>query len=436
VVLTLLMWVPLLMIEHTVGERAARRDSVQQEVAESLAGELQIWGPVMVVPYQYSTLETVTVGEEGGRRKEERWVKYSSALQVIPSKLHVSSQLVPAVLTRGIFKTVTYQTETVLEGDFTFNSQLPAHVQNVEWQNASISIGLNESRGLTASPELEWNQAKINFEPGVSTRLFKQGVQADLGKLNTDSEQTYHFKVILSLRGTKRFYVAPIARQFQFDLKSDWPHPSFTGHFLPVSREVTETGFSASWRLTDFATHARLLENCSANSDTCGLKISEDTFGVALIDPVDNYLQAERAVKYGFLFIVLTFSAVFLTETLRKQAVHPIQYLFVGVALALFFLLLLALSEHLTFLTAYCIASVACVTLIGFYMSHVLAQRIAGGFAGALLAVLYGVMYQLLQSEDMALLLGSSLLFGLLALVMVVTRRVNWFEITALNPVN
>lgn len=433
VVLTLLMWVPLLMIENTVSERAHRRDTVQQEVAASLAGEQRVYGPLLVVPYTYLEREQVTVGTGSDARKEERLVKYADSLQIIPSSLTVNTRLVPVILERGIFRAITYQSETVLEGSFTFPDRLPRKARAALWDNASVSVGLGDARGLSTTPNIEWNQAPVAFEPGVATTLFDNGVMANVGQLTPTPNATHHFKILLSLRGTKRFFVAPIAQQFEFNLNSEWPHPSFIGNFLPENRQVGQEGFEAHWRLTDFATRARQLEAC-IDTLQCQRYIEEDSFGVALIDPVDNYLQAERAVKYGFLFIILTFSAVFMTETLRKQAVHPIQYLLTGVALAMFFLLVLAFSEHLSFALAYALASAACVGLIGFYLSFALAHRIAGLSAAGLLAALYFVMYQLLRSEDTALLLGSTLLFGLLALSMIITRRVNWYDVADKTP--
>lgn len=435
-VLALLMWVPLLMIENTVSERAGRRDSVQQEVADSLAGEQQILGPLLEVPYTYLVNETVVVGNGKEAHEENRIVKHADTLQVMPRNLVVTTTLTPVILERGIFRAVTYQSDTVLEGEFHFPARLPEHAREALWGEANLALGVQDVRGLSTRPTLDWNQISYPFQPGIDNGPAETGVHAPLGLISTDPDKPQHFSIHLTLRGTKRFYVLPMAQQFQFDLKSEWPHPSFIGNFLPETRSITDKGFTASWRLTDFATHARQMESCNGDGGTCGSYLSSDRFGVALIDPVDNYLQAERAVKYGFLFIILTFSAVFLTETLRRQAVHPIQYLLTGVALALFFLLVLAFSEHVSFAMAYVIASVACVSLNGFYLGFALAHRMAGISAGGLLAVLYGVMYQLLLSEDAALLLGSSLLFGLLAIAMFITRRVDWYALTSKTATN
>jgi len=213
-------------------------------------------------------------------------------------------------------------------------------------------------------------------------------------------------------------------------LASDWPHPSFVGQFLPREREITRNGFSADWRTSFFATNLEeALLRCPAQADPAHedcRDFGSRHFGVSFVDPVDQYLKSERAVKYGFLFILLTFAGFFLLEVLRRFSVHPVQYGLVGLALALFFLLLLSFSEHIGFAAAYVFSAVACVGLIAYYVSHVLGSRTHGAGFGGALAVLYALLYAILGSEDYALLTGSMLVFGLLALVMVLTRRVNW----------
>ncbi len=211
---------------------------------------------------------------------------------------------------------------------------------------------------------------------------------------------------------------------------SDWPHPSFVGQFLPRGREITAAGFSADWRTSFFATNLEeALQRCPPQADPAIPDCADFTgrhFGVSFIDPVDQYLRTERAVKYGFLFILLTFAGFFLLEVLRRFSVHPVQYGLVGLALAMFFLLLLSLSEHIGFAAAYAVSAVACVGLITFYVTQVLGSRVHGAGFGASLAALYGLLYAILGSEDYALLTGSVLVFTLLAIVMVLTRHVNW----------
>jgi inner membrane protein len=245
----------------------------------------------------------------------------------------------------------------------------------------------------------------------------------------------------LELIGTDRLMFLPIGAVTDVELSSDWPHPGFAGAFLPDKRSVSARGFEARWKLSRFATGvddamARIPESVSPGvptpSDSRGGESGflHTELGVRFVQPVDVYVQSERAVKYGFLFVFLTFVAFFLFEVLRRMAVHPIQYALCGAALALFFLLLFSLSEHLPFAAAYLVASGACVGLLAFYVGNVLRSVRRGGLFGGLLGALYGFLYVILESEDYALLLGALLLFAALGIVMIMTRRVDWYRVS------
>jgi inner membrane protein len=255
--------------------------------------------------------------------------------------------------------------------------------------------------------------------------------------------------VTLDLVGTEDLSFVPLGEQSSFKLTSDWPHPSFNGRFLPAQRSVTATGFEAEWRLSALASSSgqELLAGhglCAATEPlptplpmqlaaTAGQPTQPciERFGVAFIDPVSTYVLSDRATKYGLLFIVLTFVAVGLVEVMRRLRVHPVQYALVGSALASFFLLLVSLSEHIPFALAYAAAATACTLLLGYYGAHVLRGWRAGlAFAGGI-GALYALLYLLLRSEQSALVLGSVLLFAVLAAVMVVTRRIDWYALAA-----
>ncbi len=275
----------------------------------------------------------------------------------------------------------------------------------------------------------------------------------------------------LELVGTERLSIVPLGSNTEVQLESGWPHPSFTGRFLPSEREVRKNGFTAQWRLSSLATTAQ--QDIAAGKPVCETDVGDsdsatapplgsgcaDSFSVAFIDPVNPYSLADRATKYGVLFIALTFVAVGLFElmgngpntapqhrspppeggdfsswdgpAMKTLRVHPVQYLLVGSALCSFFLLLLSLSEHLPFGTAYALAASACVLLLGYYASHILGNVRRGLPFGAGMALLYSLLYVLLQLEQTALVVGSIALFAVLALVMVLTRRVNWYGLTA-----
>jgi inner membrane protein len=248
--------------------------------------------------------------------------------------------------------------------------------------------------------------------------------------------------VEVELAGTGELAFAPVGDSTRVELASDWPHPSFAGRFLPLERSVRESGFEATWKLNALATTAPQQAVAGAPACAGGHAPADappgreggrcvETFGVSFIDPVNGYTLSDRATKYGMLFIALTFLGVAAIEVLRQVRVHPIQYLLVGSGIAMFFLLLVSLGEHLPFAWAYLTASTACTVLLAFYARFVLRGTKAGLAFGAAVATLYAVLYLLLQLEQRALLLGSLLLFAVLAALMFATRRVDWYGLVA-----
>mgnify|MGYP006185147329 FL=1 len=232
----------------------------------------------------------------------------------------------------------------------------------------------------------------------------------------------------MTLRGSQSISALPLGEQTLINIRADWPHPSFIGNYLPAKRDITDQGFSAEWQTSFFSTNLQEALNDCVLRRSCEA-FNGRSFGVSFIDPVDQYLKSDRAIKYALLFIVLTFAGFFLFEVLKSLAVHPVQYALVGVALAFFYLLLLSLSEHIGFALAYLASASACVLLIGFYVCHVLHSVRHGLSFSAGLAALYGLLYGLLSAEDYALLMGSGLLFGVLGVFMVLTRKLDWYGV-------
>ena len=228
------------------------------------------------------------------------------------------------------------------------------------------------------------------------------------------------FAIDMDLAGTEELSLAPVGDSNHVELSSIWHSPLFAGQFLPRTRTVGAQGFTAAWDVSSLATGTQ------AQMEAKPVK-SIDVMKVSLLTPVDPYKLSDRATKYGILFVVLTFGGFFLFEMMKQLPIHPVQYLLVGFGLAIFFLLLVSFSEHMAFAVAYVISSAACIGLLGFYLSYVLRSVARGLGFGGMLATLYAAVYGLLISEDNALILGSLLLFAVLALVMVVTRKVDWY---------
>jgi inner membrane protein len=347
---------------------------------------------------------------------------------LLPERLRVTGTVGTEERYRGIHKALLYNATLAFAGTFAVPAHFGlAHKQHrIQWGQARLALGVPDIRGIKAQPTLRWQNDRLSFAPGTRNDAIPSGLHAPLGELST-AATTYEFAFDLALQGLERLEFVPVGRDTFIELRSTWPHPSFVGRFLPESRTVTDAGFTARWRTTYFATNVeQLLDQCGKRE--C-LLLNESALGVAFIQPVDIYLQAQRAVKYGVLFVGLTFVAFFLFELLKGLAIHPIQYGLVGIALAVFYLLLLSLSEHVGFGLSYIVAGAACVGLLGFYTAYVLQSiRLAAGFT-ALLTALYAVLYVLLQLEDFALLTGSLLLFAILTAVMWLTRKVDWYRL-------
>lgn len=428
--LALLILIPLRMVGGIVEERAAYRESALQSIWSSYAGPQTVTGPVLVVPYT----EVTRVRDETPAGGATRTSLHSETkrMLVFPKTLDVSGALATSVRYRGIHKALVYDLKSRLTGTLTLPDlkQLPQSAGHVSFTvgDAYVAIGISDIRGLMTQPVLNVGGKRFELEQGAQLGGLRQGVHAkiDLAALAAaHAGQAVPFSIDLPLRGAQSVAFAPVADQNDFSLKSAWPHPSFDGAFLPRDRTIDARGFSGAWSVTSFNTKVREQLTSGNGEDLL------DTASVSLIEPVNVYLQAERATKYGALFVMLTFASFFMFELVKRLRIHPIQYLLVGLSLALFFLLLLSLSEHIAFGHAYLAASGACIGLLGFYLTFVLHSVKRGATFAGLLAMLYAALYGLLLSEDNALMLGSLLLFAMLAGIMMLTRRVDWYALGA-----
>ena len=289
-------------------------------------------------------------------------------------------------------------------------------------------MSVEDVRGIVGTPKVTVNGTPATMLQGAEVTV---GWQPNLRvPLRGVKELSGHveFSIDMNLAGTERLSVAPVGDSNQVELSSTWRSPLFAGQFLPRTREVGEEGFTAAWDVSSLATETQSQMGAMPEKPV-------DVVNVSLLTPIDPYKLSDRATKYGILFVVLTFGGFFLFEMLKTLPIHPMQYLLVGFGLAIFFLLLVSFSERMTFVLAYLISSAACIGLLTFYLSYVLRGPTRGLGFGAMLTTLYAAVYGLLISEDNALVLGSLLLFVVLAVVMVVTRRVDWYKGAELRKV-
>jgi inner membrane protein len=415
--LALVLLVPVLMIQGLVDERQARRNEVVTGIAEGWGKRQTVAGPYLAVPYErhWTEVQRETVD---GKLREVRNDRTESRVLRLPAASvawTVDAEIVEKA--RGIYKARLYGARLHAQGsiDVPARSRFEDGTSRYKWGTPRLVLGISDPLGIRAA------SGSHAFTPGSGDAPITGGLHALLPDLDTMKGQRLEFSFDLELGGSETFSLAPLGADTTVAMRANWPHPSFQGRFLPASHDIRADGFGASWKVSRLA----------AQSTNCAFPCAEAQVTVSFVEPAGLYQRLERASKYGFLFIGLTFGAFLLFELLRRLAIHPVQYSLVGLALAMFFLLLTALSEHIDFAAAYVAATLACVGLITTYLVWVLRSvRIAAGF-GAALAALYGMLYALLKAEDYSLLGGSLLLFALLAVVMLATRGVDWYVLTA-----
>lgn len=424
--MSLLLLVPLGLIEGQIRERSQRQNEVQASIANSAAGEQTLVGPVIAVHYREQIEVPIPEGEAGMAGKSRLQVVDRSLL-LPPETLNMSGETVVETRQRGIYQARLFRLGLASSGRFVIKplSDLRSGGRILE-ASAQLLLGIADPRGVNNDPEVQINGKTYRFaSPGSKGKGEAESavrrLSIELGPLDFQRESRFDFSFPLQLTGTARLAIAPTGEANHIELKSAWPHPNFGGRFLPGSRTVNKDGFGARWEISHLARNFEATLNPARG----------EYLSVDFVDPVNVYLQSERAVKYGVLFIALTFAGFFLTEILRRSPIHPMQYLLVGLALAIFFLLLIAFSEHLPFYAAYGLSAVACIGLIATYLASALGGLRQGFAFGGGLTGLYGVLYGVLLSEDNALLMGSLLLFLALGATMLATRRLNWYRLGA-----
>ncbi|MGB4813301.1 MAG: cell envelope integrity protein CreD [Methylophilaceae bacterium] len=457
--LTVLMSWAVMYINSLISERQSRQEEVKQQIASSSAGAQTILGPVLAIPYveEYS----LTVTENKVQKIEKHKDEYT--VYALPENIELSGGFSNEYKSLGIYKALMYQLGGNIKGSFNLGADYKLTPQHeggkITLLPAYISLGISDTRGINGKPVLTLNSQTYAFEQGTNLSALGNGIHASLGKLDVVALKNLSFEFKLNLRGMENFNFTPIGDDNKIALQSSWPHPHFNGSFLPdaATQKITPNGFEAQWAVSSLSSSNQtamlnmLQQNTSnpstaANAANAG-SASRDTsyaaaapaaynnnalesLSIGFVEPINVYSQSDRATKYGLLFIGLTFAGFFIFEILKRLRIHPAQYTLVGLAMALFYLLLISLSEHISFVMSYLIASFACVALLGYYLTYVLKSKSHGLLFAGLLTALYGALYGILASEDNALLMGSLLVFGLLAVTMIITRKVDWYQIS------
>jgi inner membrane protein len=410
-----LLLIPVSMIESMIRERESNGASAERELADKWGGVQQVTGPILTVPYR--------VIAEKVKGKTDTSIEYAHFL---PEALNVSGTLRPEIRHRGIYDVALFRADLHLTGLFArpdFSGWRVAP-EDILWDAAFVTLAVPDVRALAGEVPMSWNGGisqcvPENFAGSPVPAGLHTAVAVGPRAVGKDG---FAFETRLSLNGSGTMDFLPMGKETKVELASPWKSPSFSGAFLPRSNKVGPAGFSAEWSTfhlsRSFPQAWRGWENTAADW-------SPYAFGVDLKLPVDRYQKTMRCAKYAALFIVLTFLIFFMNETFDRRRIHPLQYVLVGCALCLFYLLLLAFTEQLPFAAAYAIAAAGTVGMIAAYAAAVLDGRKRALGLGGMLAGLYGYLYTLLQMEDFSLLMGALGLFAVLAAVMYLTRRLN-----------
>lgn len=416
--LILLLLIPTIFIVALVEERKARQKEIVKEVSSKWAAAQTLTGPFLVVPYIDSYLNS-----------DGKTVPVKTQLIVPAHSLSVNGSISPEERKRSIYKVLLYKTALQFSGNFKMNWPADIITSNLDLANAKICFALNDYKGLEEDLFISYNNTAIKMTAGLPVDDFgKIGLSApvvlDSSLLNAGTP----FSLLVKIKGSERLHFTALAASSQFAVRSSWANPSFDGEMLPNERATSDSGFNALWKFNQ----ANLPFAAVMKQGTVAQ--NKMAFGVTLVQPADQYAKTLRSVKYGILFIGLTFALFFIIELMQRKPLHPVQYVLVGLALVIFYTLLLSLSEYIAFDYAYALAALSTILLIASYAHGHFKNLKTSGLLFFLLSVLYAFIFVLIRLEDTALLVGSIGLFMVLALVMYASRKINWYGRSEATP--
>jgi inner membrane protein len=398
------------MIQALITERQINRNVSIKEISKSWAGPQTIAGPI---------LTTITTGEK--INKEGNKIEARKRNFYLPEDLTIEAKVIPEKRYRGIYSAIVYKTDLKIKGVFS-NQKMKEILSDPSLKESYLSFNIDDPKGIQQDVFVKWNNISQTIIPGLKDKnIFTNGFHSNI-IIDKDQPDSV-FEINLTLSGVDEINFVPVGKNTVVKVSSTWNDPSFTGNFLPSQREISEKGFTATWNVNHF--NRQFPQEWSQST----YDIFKDKFGVKFYIPADEYQQTMRSSKYGLLLIIFTFVSFFLVEVFSGKAIHPIQYLLVGLALIIFYSMLLALSEYLLFQYSYLISGVLVISLISLYTKSVYKDRRIITSISTMLIVFYGFVYVLLQMEDYSLLLGNFALFLILAAIMFFTRKVNWFDV-------
>lgn len=411
--LVLALLIPTFLIMYLVSERKDRKQEVTNEISNKWSAAQTITGPFLIVPYTQT----------------ENNVQVKKYLYILPEQLDINGNIETEIRYRSIYKVPVYTVRPItLKGKFSKNSLKSVNINelSLRWEETKLCVGITDLKGVKEQT-VKWNDQLLATEPGLpETDIAQQGINTilplDSSFLNADND----FTIQLILQGSDRLYFTPMGNSTTAHLSSRWNSPAFDGRYLPDTEKITKDHFEADWKISHFN---RDFPKIFSNTAGAKHSVAASAFGVIMLSPFDAYAQTMRSLKYAILIIALTFFAYFFTEIFQKRPVHPLQYILIGMALVVFYTLLLSLSEYILFPFAYLTASLATIILLSWYTYSIFKKLKTTGMFAVLLSVLYLFIYVLIQMQDNALLFGSIGLFVLLALAMYLSRKIDWYGI-------
>ena len=417
--LILILLIPKAMIMDLIGERQSNSFQVVDEVMSKWSNKQLISGPVLFIPFKKKIYN----------EKEDTYNEVTRYATFLPKELSVNGTLLPKELQRSIYNVDVYDAELAIKGKFKNIdlAKLNIDPSDIIWDDAQLQLSISDLRGINKGLELNWNDKPYTFSPGkTSSPIGHNGVSIPLKELSANNLNGI-FSIKLQLKGSQSLMFTPLGEQTSVHLESTWNDPGFTGNYLPADRHVDDNGFQADWSVLHFNRNYPQ-QWVSTNQSLNQNDIENSKFGVEMVSLADHYQKNIRSAKYAILIIIITFVVFFMFEVLSKERIHPFQYIMVGSAISIFYLLLLSISEHLGFNLAYLIAALAVILLVFFYTRSFMPRFKTQLGTSLGLAGCYLFIFILLQLESFALLTGSIGLFVLLAALMYSTRKVNWYK--------
>lgn len=438
--LVLLLLLPASWIQDLMQEREARAQGVIQEVSSKWSDAQTLSGPILVIPYKVQ--EKIDRGKDG-IEIIERTEKYF----FMPENLTITGEVSPEPRKRGIFDVIVYTAALNIQADFStpdFN-KLSIAPEHILWKDASMIFSITDLRGISDKLVFTVGDTEKTTEPannlGVSVKKVSNlnrdmyvysghseyaeySTSGVVARLDWETAEDFRSKtsVKLNLKGSQRLNFVPTGKTTDVKLTGTWNNPSFDGEFLPENHEITDSSFSAHWKILHYN------RPFAQQWNTSNEKLSGSDFGVKLILPVDQYQKSIRTSKYGQLIIILTFMALFLVEITRHVRIHPFQYILIGFALIIYYTLLLSFSEQIGYNAAYAVASVSTVVLISLYAKTFLKEKGLVALFTSLLIVFYTFIFVIILQQDFSLMIGSVGLFLIVGALMYFSRKVSWYK--------